>query len=301
MKIKKEYYLLSGLIILLSLYLVFHTTGKMNYTLPVVKVLKEGSLSHITITNGGKTINLNKGKLWWRIAPDNYRVDKTLMNSLLKSLTSINLVDMVSKSGNYEEYGLDSNKGIHIVAKDSKGKTLRDIVIGNQTIGGNFTYVRLNNDKNVYTIKGRVRSRFKATAETLMDKKVLSFVPGDIQKISIKETGMNVTFVKEKNDKTFSWKTESGKKVDTKKITDYLNALSRLNFMKYAAKAPTSAAVTITLSDSKGLHTLTLSGKTDKGYEGTSSYTEKPFLIDGGTGDAIMKNIQTLGKEISGK
>ncbi len=301
MKIKKEYYILSGLVVLLSLYLVFHSTGKINYTLPVIKTIKSSTISHITITNDKQEIRLNKGKLRWRIAPDNYRVDKTLMDSLINNLTSIDLVDMVSRSGSYVAYGLDKDKGIHVVAEDPNGKVLRDFIIGNQTTGGNFTYIKLNKDKNVYTIKGRVRNHFETTAESLMDKKVLSFIPGDIQKISIKKEGRDITFIKEKKDKTFTWKTSKGKKVDTKKITDYLAQLSRLNFTAYSKTIPSSAAVTITLSDDKGLHSLTLSGKTNTGYPGTSSYTEKPFIIDGGTGDLIMKNIDGLEKELSAK
>ncbi len=298
MKIKKEYYILTGLVILLSLYLVFHSSGKINYSIPVVKTIKSSTISHITITSGKQSIRLNKGKYRWRIAPDNYRVDKTLMDSLLANLTSIDLVDMVSRSGSYEPYGLAKDKGIHVVAEDSNGKILRDIVIGSQTTGGNFTYIKLDNDKNVYTIKGRVRNHFETTAQSLMDKKVLSFVPGDIQKISIKKEGKDITFIKEKNDKSFIWKTSNGKKVDTKKITDYLDQLSRLNFTAYTKATPSSAVVTITLSDKKGLHSLTLSGKTGKGYPGTSSYTEKAFVIDGGTGDLIMKNIDGLEKEL---
>ncbi len=300
MKIKREYYILVGLVVLLSLYLVFHTTGKINYSLPVLKTVKSTAISHITISRGTQTIKLNKGKLFWRIAPNNYRVDKTLMDSLLTNLESVDLIDMVSRSGSYESYGLGVDKGIHVVAENSGGTILRDMTIGNQTTGGNFTYVRLNKDKNVYTIKGRVRNHFETTAEALMDKKVLSFVPGDIQKISIKKNDRKITFVKEKKDKTYVWKTGSGIKVDTKKITDYLGKLSRLNFASYASKTPSTATVTITLSDEKGLHTLALSKKNGTGYEGTSSYTEKPFIIDKGTGDLILKNIDALEQKVSG-
>ncbi len=301
MKIKKEYYILTGLVLLLSLYLVFHNTGKINYTLPTLKTLSTNDIINLSITGTDASINLDKEKTGWRLKPDNYKVNKTLMDTLVETTAKANVIDLVSKTKNYKIYGLDNKKGIHVVAKGKNGTVLRDFIIGTQTTGGDFTYVKLKNDKNVYTMKGRVRNKFEITADKIKDKKVLSFMTGDIQKITIRGDGVNLSFVRENKDKKPVWKTSGGKSIDTKKINDYLNELSLVNFDTFTTKKLPSAAVTITLSDKKGLHTLAISRKIGNAYIGTSSYSDRTFLLKGEIGDAINKNIDNLKKELNKK
>lgn len=299
MKIKKEYYILTGLVLLLSLYLVFHNTGKINYTLPTLKTLSTNDIINMSITGTDVSINLDKEKAGWRLKPDNYRVNTTLMNELVETTAKASIIDLVSKTKNYQIYGLDNKKGIHVVAKGKDGAVLRDFVIGTQTTGGDFTYIKLKNDTNVYTIKGRVRNKFEITADKIKDKKVLSFITGDINKITIKGDGINISYVKENKDKKPVWKTSGGKSIDTKKINDYLNELSLVKFDTFTTKNLPAAAVTITLSDKKGLHTLAISRKTGNVYIGTSSYSGRNFLMKEEIGDTINKNIDNLKKELN--
>ncbi len=299
MKIKKEYLVLIGIVLISSLYLLFYNKGKIHYTLPVLTKLESNDIAHLTITNKDEKINLDLGKAGWRIGEENYKVVKTLMDNILKNLTVVDIIDLVSDSGNYKAYGLDDKTAVHVTAKDKNSNVLRDIFIGNQTAGGSFTYIKLSDDKNVYTIKGRVRNNFNVTTKKLVDKKVLSFNTGDILKINIKKNGKEMTFVKEEKDDSVKWKTEKGRNIETEKIDTYLNALAKTEFISYTHDAPAEAVITLTLSDKEGIHTLALSGKSDKGYTGTSSYAEKPFIIDERTGDEIFSTFDELKGELS--
>ncbi len=294
MKVKREYLILIAAAALLSAYLFFHDTGKVNYSLPSLKKVSQDDISRITIKSKDTDVSVSRSKSGWRIDGSGNRADKDLVAKMLSDLADMDITDLVSKSGTYKIYGLDDDNAVRVTAEDKDGSVIRDFFIGNHTTGGEFTYVKLPGDKNVYTAKGRLRDIFNTTADKLFDKKVLSFDTDSILKINIKEDGRTTEFIRSGKDGDYVWKDKNGKTIDTKMVENNLIALNRIEFKSWADKKPEAAVATLTLSDKDGIHTLAIAGKTDDGYIGTSSYAEKPFIIDKETGDAIMRALDEL-------
>ncbi len=297
MQIKKEYIILVLVAVVLSLYLVFHNAGKINYKLPEIKKNETGDYSQIIIKKGDSTITLTRDSDLWRIGESGFRADKETVDSILKELSELDITDLVAKSGGLKGYGLADQDAIHVTAKDKNGAIIRDLYVGKLTTGGSFTYIKLGQDTNIYTARGRLTDSFDKTKDQCADKKVISFERSSILKINIKAEGSETTFTKEEKDGKEIWKDKSGNTIDTEMVNNNLNALNQIKFTTYAEKKPEAAAATLVLSDKEGIHTLALSPKTEAGYIGTSSYAEKPFVIDVKTGDAIMKAFD----ELSGK
>ncbi len=297
MKIKKEYIVLIALALILSLYLVFNNAGKMNYSIPVLDKTEKGVYAHIVIEKNGSAITLDRSNDLWRLGSDSSRADKTAVDNIIENLSDLFITDMVAKSGNLKTYGLAGEDVIHVTASDKDNKTLRELYIGKLTTGRGFTYIKLNDDKNVYTVKGNIRDSFDISADGITDKKILAFDSSSILKISIKANGTTTVFTKEEKDGKDVWKNKSGDTIETEMVSNNLKALTEVEFTSHSEKKPDTAAATLTLSDKDGIYTLAISPKTENIYIGTSSYAERPFILDEKTGDAIMRAFD----ELSGK
>ena len=297
MQIKKEYIILALLAVVLFLYLVFHNSGKINYTLPEIKKTETGDYSQIIMEKGGSSITINRDNDLWYLADSGMRAEKGAVDDILNGLSELDITDLVAKTGSLKAYGLADPDVIHVTAKDKGNTVLRNLYIGKLTTGGSFTYIKLENDKNIYTARGRLPDSFDKTEDQLADRKVLSFESSSVLKINIEADSSKTTFTKQEKDGKEIWKDKSGNTIDSKMVLDNLSALNQLKFNAYAEKKPEAAVATLELSDKEGIHTLALSPKTETGYIGTSSYVEKPFVIDVKTGDAIMKAFD----ELSGK
>ena len=82
MKMKKEYVILAVLIVLLSLYLVFHKTDKTKYQIPSVPEVVKKKISKIELTTSAESIVLTRQDGNWTIAPEGYLADGKKVNSI---------------------------------------------------------------------------------------------------------------------------------------------------------------------------------------------------------------------------
>ena len=65
MKVKKEYFILAGVIVALILYLVFHKSNRTHYKLPDIPAVSGKQILKIEIVKAGKSIVLNKKDNTW--------------------------------------------------------------------------------------------------------------------------------------------------------------------------------------------------------------------------------------------
>ncbi|MCP4718898.1 MAG: DUF4340 domain-containing protein, partial [Desulfobacteraceae bacterium] len=193
MKIKKEYIILAGVIVALSLYLVFYESDKTNYELPQIPDIEKKSITKIEVVKADSTIVLNKKDDTWSIAPKGYPVDSKKIDSMLDVLDKLTVTDMISDKKSYERYDLNDDKKISVKASD--GDTLKlAFDIGKTAPSYRHTFVKLKDDSKVYYATENFRSKFDETTDKLRDKEVLSFNKNDIQAFSITKAKKEMAF-----------------------------------------------------------------------------------------------------------
>ena len=75
MKVKKEYFILAGVMVALILYLVLHRSDRTHYKLPDITGVSGKQISKLEIVKADKTLVLNKKDNTWHIDPEGYPAD----------------------------------------------------------------------------------------------------------------------------------------------------------------------------------------------------------------------------------
>lgn len=318
MKIKKEYVILAGVIIALSLYLAFHKTDETNYQLPDIPDIDTKTISKLLIEKDGSAIELTKKDDGWVIAPQGYAADTNKVKAMLDTLKTFMLTDMISEKGtreNYERYELNDEKKITVSAFD--GDTIKlSFDMGKAAPSYRHTFVKLKDDAGVYYAKDNFRSKFDMSLDNLRDKKVLSFDKNGITGISITKAGKDIVFQKntvpaavtpepEKESEKpgeapapepkLVWQDKDGREVDESKVNRLMSSLSNLKCESYMADDKKAAlkdpVYTVTFKNTEA-HTLSVYAKEDPDatkYPVTSSQSDYAFYITASTADNFMK------------
>lgn len=312
---KKEFIILSVLIIVICTYLVVHNSDKVNYSLPDIPEISISKISAIEIITSDSSLLLKKRDNNWYINSENYLADINSINLLTGFIKKLELTALISESKNFDLYGLSDNKKITVkVMEDSDLKLKFDI--GKKASSLQHTFIRLDKDKRVYHANGNLRDEFDKTVDDLRDKKILLFDKTKISMISLENNDKKITLLRKevpeetalngKKDKTNSkpektkiiWQTDDGKEYDTVKANALINRIYNLkcasfiyNSKKEDYKEP---LYTITVKDVKE-HRLSFFPGVDeaaKGYPATSSDSDYSFLLSKYLAEDIMIDIE---------
>ncbi len=312
MKIKKEYVILLGVIMALSLYLVLRKPGRALYELPEIPPVAGKAISKIEISRAGTSIVLNKKDGKWYIAPQGYPADAGKVMEMLDTIGDLAVTAMVSESRDYSRYDLDDDKKITV--KAWTGNTLkREFEVGKTAMSYRHTFVKLADDGRVYHARGNFRDKFDQTVDSIRDKTVLSFDQDDIRAIHISRGGEAAEFTRTQASAKAgtgsappsakaetAWRTADGKEADKTKLDRLLVTLSNLRCERYIDDRKkedfTSPVWSIKL---KGAQEYTLSifaktGKDDKSYPAVSSGSDYPFMLPDWEADNWMKGPQEM-------
>lgn len=317
MKIKKEYFILAGVMAALILYLVLHRSDRTHYELPDITGVSVKQISKLEIGKADKTLVLNKKDNAWYLDPKGYPADSDKVKNMLDVIEKLTLTALVSESKNYERYDLTGDKKITV--KAWHGKTLsREFDIGKTANTYQHTFVRLAKDSNVYHARGDFRRKFDRTVEELRDKRVLSYTQKDIREITLTKDKMTLTLTqkqileqegkkKDKPDTTSEkpetqivWQDAEGKKTDPAKVDRLLSLLNPLECETYITdkkkedlKNPTYA---LSLKGDKEYSLFVFAKKdTDaKTYPAISSENEYPFLLSESQVESIKSKIEDI-------
>jgi hypothetical protein len=106
----------------------------------------------------------------------------------------------------------------------SKGKNIADIVIGKSGFsqGGGYTFMRLTDNSDVYTIEGYLESTFNRSFNDWRNKVILNLKKPDITKITYRYPA-DSGFVIEKHDSVWMI---ANSQIDNDKVDILLNQLS---------------------------------------------------------------------------
>ena len=317
MKVKKEYFILAGVIVALILYLVLHKSNRTHYKLPDIPAVSGKQILKIEIVKAGKSIVLNKKDNTWYIEPKGYPADKVKVKNMLDVIEKWTVTALVSESKNYLRYDLSDDKKINV--KAWQGKALnREFDIGKAAETLQHTFVKLAGDFNVYHARGDFRRKFDRTVDDLRDMMVLSYTQKDIHGIQIaldkktislsrKQIPATADEKKDKSAKTSKdsktksiWKDAEGKKIANAKINNLLSFLNRLECEKYINDAKKeyfkNSAYAVTLKGAKeySLSIFAKKDKDEKNYPAISSENDYPFLLSDSQVDSVKSKIEEI-------
>lgn len=340
---KKEYIILGLIIIALSAYLVTNKTDRDNYTLPSIAEINAADIAEIAIErdNDGKDSNGNYSKniiiskkdgAWLVSSSDSdktYPADKESITKIVDVVKALKLSALVSESGNFAPYELDTKNRINITVK-SKTETVRKFEIGKTAPSFRHTFIRLDGSNNVYHAENSFRGDFDKTVGDLRDKKVLVFDKTKINTITLKKgDGLKEAQIKDgkvvadakdgksldkssdknigdKDAKSNNASVENGsvKSLDSKSNDAIESILTTLSDMKCHSFTNTDSKdefkdkgveqmAKITLKqDSDKKFSLVIYKKNEKGnYPAISSESIYPFYLNTYEGDEIVSKI----------
>jgi hypothetical protein len=269
------YIVLTGLIVVLSLYLVLRQRDRMQYTIPELRALNVGEIGMIEIEQSEATVQLVRSGDIWQIQPGGFPADPQLIGEMLKTAATLNLTELVSVTGNYSRFGLEEQSRIRVtVYKDEKA--LRSFELGKSSPTYRHTFVRIDGDERVFQTPGDPGAFFGLSGEDLRDRSVLSFDPETITAIRAQGDGWNVELAKT----GATWAAKSGEPWETKTIGELLATLSDLDAFSYAeqGRQEDGSIFSIILTGLK-TYTLEVFSRQDNLYPARSSENAYPFNL----------------------
>ena len=319
MKLKKEYLILTAVMVALILYLALHRSNRTHYTLPEISSIPGKHISKIEFKKAGGTVVLNKKDNIWNIGPKEYPADSDKIEDILNVIENLKVTALVSESKNYVRYDLNPDKKIHVKAWQGKS-LIREFDIGKPAATYQHTFVKLAEDPNVYHARGDFRQKFDPTVEDLRDRTVLSFVQKDLREIKIardkKTVALDLKQVVEadgekkdaaaktgkSSEPQTAWLDTNGKKVDAVKVGRLLGFLNRLECEAYIDDSKKDVfkdpvyAVTLQGPREHSLSIFTKENKDEKTYPAVSSENDYPFLLSDTQIDSLKANIDEIKK-----
>lgn len=307
MRPKKEYFILIAIIVLLVVYLWWPKTDHVHYKLPDLKDISSKTISKVEIDKGKQRIRIQKKGDQWFLGKKDYLADKNTVQSIIESIADLKISTLISKSQNYDRYQLNAKEGLKITAWSNE-KKLRSFTVGKTSSNYRSTYVKLNQDPNIYLAHKNLGSIFDKNEDQLRDKKVFSLQKKDIQEIELCQKNDCLKLIKnqsktkdQKRTKTI-WESKNGQQIDQKAIDELLNLVSQLNCQTYLddkikKESLTDPNYSLSFLDYQKKHRLDLfiEGKEeDKVYKATSTYKKYPFELQAYKGRQIRQAIDDL-------
>jgi hypothetical protein len=299
--IRKELIILPAVIIILILFIIFSNRDKM-YSLPVLPQIDTDKITSITIQIAENTMELKKLTNQWFIM--GYEADETKVNDILNTVSSLKLSELITESKYYERYELDDEHKKHVTVYEGEN-ILLTIDIGKTASNYNHTFVKLENNDNIYTVPANLNQYIDIDISGLRDKLVLSFDASLIQEIQIIQGDDTVTLTKvevfmneeETDSETpqFLWKNQEGEPRESEKVNELLTTLSNLKCDDFTEEPfdLTNALVSFTLKGDEE-YKLIIFEKQEENYPAQSSESEYTFILSGWKGDNILAPLVDL-------
>ena len=315
MKLKKEYFILTAILVALILYLALHRSNRTHYQLPELSEVTGNHISKLEITTSGNSIIFNEKDNTWYIEPKGYRADPTKVKKMLDVIEKLKLTALVSESKNYIRYDLNNDKNIHV--KAWQGNTLlREFDIGKTAPTYKHTFVKLPNDPNVYHARGDFRRNFDRPVDDFRDKTILSYSQNTIQGIKLTHEGKTIYISRkeipetlpEKKDEPADkaskeaktktvWEDTDGHEVAPFKVNSLLSFLNSLECERYLDDSKKedfkNPIYNVTLKGEKEYSLLVFAKKDKdaKNYSAISSENESPFSLSDTQVDTIKSKL----------
>lgn len=295
------------------IYLLVQRNDHTQYRVPVLVTLDQKGLSKILIEKSDETVELVNRDGAWIIAPNQYQTDKEKVQKAIDAVANLKLAELISRSGNDAMYDLNPDKRIR-VSLFKGSEMIRQIDFGKVAGTYRHTFVRLQNQNEVYQASGSLRSDLDLKSDDFRDKMVLKIDSNEVTRIKLSNAGQNFEFSKTVSTaqpataaapagqpapapaEIVNWNSVPERKEAVKKeaLDDLLAKLQDLRCDRFAAADTTVGEVMFELTvQAAAAHTLTFfKPASDEATEILARSSQSPYLfyLSKWSADGIKKN-----------
>jgi len=332
MKIKKEYLILAVIIVAASLYLIFKNTDKTHYTLPETKEIDKEQVTMLIIARADTALTLRRQDEKWMIQPQGYLADQSTIDRMLDAVAGFALTTLVSQSGNYSQYELTDEMKIVLEVFEADASVLK-ADIGKAAPTYNHTFVKLEEEGDIYQAKGNIRSTLDTDIERLRDKSVLKLAKDDVTglKLSRGDTLLAISrqeIIPEMPDGDMPadttepgetplpapgldqlaqplWFTSEGEEIEARNLDRIINSLANLRcdgFLYGKTREDLGAPIfTLRIEGPEAAEISIFEKRDDDKYPAVSSQNDFPFLLSKWKAEQLMKKRDDLVKKEGGE
>lgn len=285
-RVKLEYVILGVLIVGGVLAVALRSGNRVRYTVPDIAKVKADDISRIRIERASGVVELEKREGGWRIQPEGYVADSSLVTPMVSALAELSLTALVSEAQSYARYELDEGARMRVTAY-AGSSTVRQLDVGKEDESRKASFLLLPGDKRVWSSRQNLRSLFDKEKDKLRDMVVLTFPQESIVAIVAKREKQTLSLRKvteESADRktTTSWKTESGELWNQDNVAQLLRTLARLRCQSYGEKGMSTGKelvnVFLKAEDGTG-YTVSFHEKAGTQVPGLSSQSDYPFFV----------------------
>ena len=192
---KKEYVILAVIIVAIGLYLILRNSDRTHYEIPEVNAPESGWITGIDVMGPAGSISIRKAGAAWFAEPEGYPIDRSKADQMVEAISGLDLVLLVSEAESYGQYDLTPDKRVFVEASGAS-ETLMRLDVGKAATTHRHTYVRLEDDKNVYQAAGNIRRTFDVELASIRDKKVMALDRSAITGITVTAGGESLALTK---------------------------------------------------------------------------------------------------------
>ncbi len=300
-KDKREYIILISLIAILTCIWIYTKTSnnKIHYKLPTIPSINKQKIDKIIIQKKNFKLIMKKIKNNnWIIEKKHYVVDKTKINNMLDDMHNLKLTTLVSTKRDYARYWLDKDAGINISMYANGNKKI-EIVLGKLGPNYNTSYIRLDDNPDIYLARGNLRLSFDVDVDEMRDKRLLSFNEREISSIIFQYKELQYIFKKQNIEGKIQWEFNN-KNINLNKIKSILKELKSIQCETYNVDKSKiknkKEFMTIILKDSSSHKIQIFKCKYDNNnsYIGVSTDRKGIFIISQYDVNNLIKNIKKI-------
>ena len=260
-------------VVLLAIYLMTQLFGGQKETSidRSALLIDTSSISKLIIhpkSSSDEVFSIERNDGDWVITKDDLApsVNTYAVQSLLRTLSGISIERLVSKSEDrWQDYEVTEENSTRIEVFEGT-KKVKDLVIGrfnfNQATRSATSYVRLFDEKDIYSVDGFLSMTLGQEFDNYRDKALVNFSKEELNHILISSDQQEIPFKLDGND----WVSNEGK-VDSSGMASYLNSLSGLQGSTFydngdIGSMPLAHRVTFTtVKDQKNIEVRTKDGQ----------------------------------------
>jgi hypothetical protein len=306
MKGKKELAILFFVIVVLLFYISNRKDEKTHYQLPEVIEISPDDISEVVIRKNDTETRVIKREDAWFVGAPEYPADSDKINSILKTISGMNLTALASESGNYALYDLDKENHIQVDVYQGEAM-IRRITVGKPVSSFRHTFVLLDDDRRIFHAAGNLRTDFNRTVSDLRNRSFLT-IHEEIAEVTLKNETEDMKIMRvsasyttdgaeEAAGPTVEWFTDDNRKVKKEEIEEIINTVSDFkcdDFIEDRKKEDFPSPLFVVGLRGEKTYSVSLFQKEENQYPAISSESAYPCLISDWKADRILKDFTSL-------